>query len=204
VADLAPQVHGPSRQALLRKLNIKETSKGVPYHENYLDLQRYLLKAHPATYIYGFKGYPSRFRALAKVVFDWVEEKKSQNKPVLLRHLPSVIATQGCFGCRNALPLFEFEPDRPEQKPLHFYFGKLEGGDPALRLLVSHLLATLYAKIPWLPDIEGLQMEPRRYIAQMKIPQGKDGQPLEVYGIGMEPDDDYFQAANELYWEGFF
>lgn len=103
-----------------------------------MELQRYSLKAYPATYIYGFRGYPRRFRDLAAVVIEWLEEKKTQNKPLLLRHLPAVIATKACFGCRNALPLFNFMPDKPGEKPLHFYFGHLEEDDPPLRLLVSH------------------------------------------------------------------
>ncbi|MEK6301494.1 MAG: DUF6602 domain-containing protein [Acidobacteriota bacterium] len=206
IADLNPYVHGPSRWALDKKLGINKTTKGTWYHEDYLELQRYWLKAYPATYVYGFKGY-KKVHDLAIAVEQWMGERekwmmkqgrvkkvKNMNRELRLVHLPSVIVTQRCFGCRNAPP-FKVTPDKEHEQPCHFSFGKLEEKEPPLRILVQHLLATLFAKMPWLPDIEGLRMEPRRYIEEIALTQDE--------GIFFVPPEDYSQRGLDLYWEGF-
>jgi len=40
--------------------------------------------------------------------------------------------------------------------------------------LIYHLLNTLFVKMPWAPDLEGLRMEPRGYLAQTQF-EGYEG-----------------------------
>ena len=119
---------------------------------------------YPATYVFGFTGYTKRYNDLLATIDNWIEERWKADKNVYLRHLPSVISAEGCFGTRNEHP-FAAKPDDPAQKPMHYLVGNEK---TPLRMLVFHLLNMIFAKLPWGPDIEGLRMEPRRYLAQME------------------------------------
>jgi hypothetical protein len=87
IADLSPAVDSPSLNALRTKSKIKEAKGGTRDRDKYLERQRFNLRFHPATYIYGFKGYRRNFRELRNVVNQWREReaarRKKQNESIL-------------------------------------------------------------------------------------------------------------------------
>lgn len=171
VADLVPGLHGPSIATVLDKRNAARTAEGRVFHVNHLEFQRLSTLGYPATYVFGFKGYIENATALLKAIETWLQARDEKGNTTFLRHLPSLIATEGCFAFRNETP-FNVSPDDPEQAPTHYPAGS----DPnPLRLLVFHLLNTLFAKMPWAPDIEGLRMEPRGYLAKMRSGDYENG-----------------------------
>lgn len=170
VADLVPLVHGPTKRRVLRKRKIAQREDGTYFHKSYLEVQRLSTVGYPATYIFGFTGYIKKHKALLEALEAWLQERDAQAKTSFLRHLPSLIATEGCFAFRNDIP-FEVYPADEKEEPTHYPAGK----DPnPLRLLIYHLLNILFAKMPWAPDLEGLRMEPRGYLAQTQF-EGYEG-----------------------------
>lgn len=160
VADLMPQVDAKSLAPLKDALIQKE---GEP--DSLMDLKRhrYELNGRPSTYIFGFTGYKESYTHLAQAIQDWWTTRIGEGKALAMRHVPSVIAGEGCVAFRNAAP-FEVTYD-PEKQTCLAYAGNEE---TPLRMLISHLLITLHSKTPWMPDLSGLKMEPRVYIQQME------------------------------------
>lgn len=164
VADLNSCVHGPSKAEVLAKRHIRTKPDSTFYHKDYIEVMRLSSIGYPATYVFGFKGYKERYDDLLAAVSAWIDSRWRDDKDVHLRHLPAVISAEGCFAARNESP-FAATPTDPAQKPAHYIVGNDE---TPLRMLVFHLLNTIFAKLPWGADIEGLKMEPRRYLAQMQ------------------------------------
>jgi len=160
IADLVPQVDAKSLAPLKEGLIQKKSEPA-----SLMDLKghRYQLNGLPSTYIFGFTGYKKSYDHLARAIQCWWTTRRGKGRALAMRHVPSVIATEGCVAFRNAAP-FEVPYD-PEKQTCLAYVGNEE---TPLRMLVSHLLITLHSKTPWMPDLSGLKMEPRVYIQQMR------------------------------------
>jgi hypothetical protein len=185
VAELVPLLHGPTKRRVLRKRKIAQREDGTYFHERYLEFQRLTTVGYPATYIFGYKGYIRKPAALLEAVEGWLQKRDAQARTSYLRHLPSLIATEGCFAFRNDIP-FQVSPTDEKDEPTHYPAGT--DANP-LRLLIYHLLNVLFARMPWAPDLEGLRMEPRGYLAEMPF-GGYEG------GLTFPEPPGYRQAAD--------
>jgi len=187
VADLTPQFIKPSVQEFFESKGIQKGEDGVPIFRDPLQQQQFTVYGYPASYIFGFKGYSQNIDDFANAILNWGNNRIKLDKQLLMRHIPAVIASAGCIAFRNADPfLLSDEANRYECLAM-------AGTDPTpLRMLIAHLLYTLYTKIPWTPDENKLKPNPFVYLQQMKAydyqrtlfclkpPEGKDIIELQV------------------------
>lgn len=110
----------------------------------------------PSSYIFGFNGYvESSIHDFKDSISLWANNRKNEGKPLILETIPSVVATKGCFACRNFAP---FENTDNQNLCL---IGK---DNNPIRLIITHLLYTLINKVSLSPDSNGLIPELLHYI----------------------------------------
>ena len=129
---------------------------------------KYQASIRPSTYIFGFNGYTDNSISDFKdSIGKWSTKRREvDKKPLVLEIIPSVIATKGCFACRNLLPFVN------EQHPNLCLLGT----DPnPLRLIIVHLLFTLSSKVILSSDSNGLMPEIEHYIKKTRQANIVDG-----------------------------
>lgn len=139
--------------------------RGLSKHGQYyyapgdpLETARWECRYRPVTYIWGFEGYKQDSQALRDAIHKWGNTVDSLS----MRHLPGLIATEGCYAWRNASP-----------RPITSENWQILGGsdENPLRLLISHLLATIYERVPSGADLEGVRPCLGRYLQKMRLPK---------------------------------
>lgn len=159
VADLGPNVVASVLDRLAASQGLTKEGPGSYTHPNPLRTGQFDLLARPSSYIFGYRGYKGPPNTLAEAMAEWSKSRESQGR-LAMRHLPSVVVTEGCFSWRNAPP---YQIDRNVLC--------LIGHDPApLRLLVLHVLYSLSLKIPCTPDAAGIVPNIHAYLQQMDPP----------------------------------
>ena len=130
-------------------------------HEHPLLTDRFNLIGRPPGFIYGFSGFQTSPAQLNENIKIWLEQCQKNNQDIDLKLFPSVIATQGCIGWRNAAPL---------SANSNHLFGI--GADNApIRLIVFQLLYQLNRRLKLVPDGSGLKPNLEAYLKQMAPPE---------------------------------
>jgi hypothetical protein len=160
LSELDPAISEAALANLAEKNALVRNAKGEYVHEDPLLTARFNLVGRPPSFIYGFNGFKTSFRQLAENIELWIKERRKANLNIELKSFPAVIATQGCFGCRNAAPL--------SAKKNHL-FGI--GTDAApIRLIVLNLLYALNRRLRVTTDGYGLRPGLDAYLMQIKPP----------------------------------
>ena len=160
LSELDPAISEAALANLAEKNDLVRNAKGEYVHEDPLLTARFNLVGRPPSFIYGFNGFKTSFSQLAENIELWIKERRKANLNIELKSFPAVIATQGCFGCRNAAPL--------SAKKNHL-FGI--GTDAApIRLIVLNLLYALNRRLRVTTDGYGLRPGLDAYLMQIKPP----------------------------------
>ena len=160
LSELDPAISEAALANLAEKNDLVRNAKGEFVHEDPLLTARFNLVGRPPSFIYGFNGFKTSFSQLAENIEVWIKERRQANLSIELKSFPAVIATQGCFGCRNAAPL--------SAKNNHL-FGI--GTDAApIRLIVLNLLYALNRRLRVTTDGYGLKPGLDAYLMQIEPP----------------------------------
>ena len=161
LSELDPAISEAALANLAEKNDLVRNAKGEYVHEDPLLTARFNLVGRPPSFIYGFNGFKTSFSQLAENIEIWIKERRQANLNIEMKSFPAVIATQGCFGCRNAAPL--------SAKKNHL-FGI--GTDAApIRLIVLNLLYALNRRLRVTTDGYGLRPGLDAYLMQIKPPK---------------------------------
>jgi hypothetical protein len=160
VADLSPNVKANTIKALAKTMELEEITSGNFMHKDPLVTARFDLIPRPVSYVFAFRGYKESIDDFLQAINQWGQERE-QSKNFAMRHIPAVVAAEGCVAWRNAEPYYFKDKN----------FLCLIGIDKTpLRLLVLHLLYTLNKKVPPIADAYGIQSNLDVYIQQMSPP----------------------------------
>jgi hypothetical protein len=160
LSELNPSISEAMLASLAEKNRLSRNDKGVYVHEDPLLTARFNLVGRPPSFIYGFNGFKTSYSQLAENIEVWIENRRKAGLSIEMKTFPAVIATQGCFGCRNAAPL--------SAKNNHL-FGI--GVDEApVRLIILNLLYALNRRLRVTTDGYGLKPGLDAYLSQMKPP----------------------------------
>ncbi|SRR6266404_380443 len=168
VGELQPKADKDSYLKVMKERGFQVEADGTLHHDSELELQRASIIGYPATYVFGFKGYKTSFKSLAITLRSWAKRRIEKGTPSDMRHVPSVIATEGCIAFRNASPFGK--PRGMEAPNCLMWVGK---DSAPLRMLIAHLLYTIQSKVPWVPDSDGIQSDPSFYLVDMEPWQPK-------------------------------
>jgi len=160
VGDLCPAMGYPEARKAAHRRGLRAFQDGF-IHEDPLETARWECRYRPATYIVGLAGYRKRSDHLKTGIEKWGDAiNMDDDRRLAMRHFPSLICTEGCYVWRNDGPLCV-------QRNCQLLGGRDEN---PLRLMVSHLLATLYERVPTIADSEGIRPLLSKYL-QMRRPQ---------------------------------
>jgi hypothetical protein len=160
LSELDPSISEATIANLAEKNHLSRNHKGVYVHENPLVTARFSLVGRPPSFIYGFNGFKTSFKQLAENIEVWIEDRRAAGLKTELKSFPAVIATQGCFGCRNAAPL--------SAKRNHLFGIGVD--DAPIRLIVLNLLYALNRRLRVTADGYGLKPGLDAYLSQIKPP----------------------------------
>jgi len=145
--------------ATRNKMTLNNQNKYV--HEHPLLTDRFNLIGRAPSFIYGFNGFQTSPGQLNDNIKIWIEQRRTDGLDIDLNSFPSVIATQGCIGWRNAAPL---------SANSNHLFGI--GADAApIRLIVFQLLYLLNRRLKVTLDGYGLKPSVDAYLDQMAPPE---------------------------------
>lgn len=158
VGKLVPELDPDTVEEAANRLGLARYGQHYYVPGNPLETARWECRYRPVTYVVGFRGYKENSEALKTAIWKWAKKVDS----LTMRHLPGLIASEGCYAWRNASPF-----------PVDNEIRQLLGGsdENPLRLLVSHLLATIYERVPAAADFEGVRPRLRQYLERMRLPQ---------------------------------
>jgi hypothetical protein len=160
LSELDPSISEATIANLAEKNHLSRNDKGVYVHEDPLLTARFNLVGRPPSFIYGFNGFKTSFKQLAENIEVWIEDRRAAGLKTELKSFPAVIATQGCFGCRNAAPL--------SAKRNHLFGIGVD--DAPIRLIVLNLLYALNRRLRVTADGYGLKPGLDAYLSQIKPP----------------------------------
>ena len=160
LAELNPDISEAALANLAEKNHLSRNSKGNYVHEDPLLTARFNLVGRPPSFIYGFNGFKTSYTHLAENIEVWIDNRRQANLDVEMKNFPSVIATQGCFGCRNAAPL--------SAKNNHLFGIGVD--DAPIRLIILNLLYALNRRLRVTTDGYGLKPGLDSYLKDMKPP----------------------------------
>jgi len=134
-------------------------------HPDPLRTSRFKMIGRPPVFIYAFSGIKNSHRQLKENIELWIDNRRKRGSPFEMPHLPSVIATQGCFAWRNAAPL---ALRNREMMGI--------GVDTApIRLIVLQLLHIISRRLSTRADSNGLKPNLRPYLHQFSPPKISTG-----------------------------
>jgi hypothetical protein len=169
VGELQPKAEKISYVKAMTDKGFKVDLDSTLHHENDLEEQRGSTLGWPATYVFGFTGYPTtRYQALGKQIVSWWRKRATQGKPTLMRHVPSLVATEGCIAFRNAAPFSKPMRSNTNDPIVRNCLMWAASYETPLRMLIAHLLSTIHSKVPWGPDTDGIRFDPTVYETSMK------------------------------------
>jgi len=160
LSELDPSISEATMANLAEKNHLSRNDKGVYVHDDPLLTARFNLVGRPPSFIYGFNGFKTSFKQLAENIEVWIEDRRAADLKTELKSFPAVIATQGCFGCRNAAPL--------SAKRNHLFGIGVD--DAPIRLIVLNLLYALNRRLRVTADGYGLKPGLDAYLSQIKPP----------------------------------
>ncbi len=155
--DINPKVM--TGLAARNQLTMNENRQYV--HPEPIRTARFHLVGRPISFIYAFNGYKTSPKQLGDTMQAWMDEREENHKPVTMKELPAVVATQGCFAWRNSAPFTVSE---------NSLLGI--GIDPApVRLIVLQMLYVLSRRLRVTTDGHGLKPSLDGYLKRMPRPQ---------------------------------
>ena len=160
LADLNPQIDPKVMTGLAARnqLSLNENKQYV--HPDPIRTARFNLIGRPLSFIYAFSGYKTSTNMMVDTLNAWIQDRHEKNKPVDMKSLPAVIATQGCFAWRNSAP---FSMNNNSLMGVGF--------DAApVRLIVLQLLHTLSRRLRVTTDAFGLKPALDGYLNRMPPP----------------------------------
>jgi hypothetical protein len=161
LSELNPAISEAVLANLAEKNDLARNPKGHYVHEDPLITARFNLLGRPPSFVYGFNGFKTSFNQLAENIEVWIEDRRQKNLNIEMKSFPAIIATQGCFGCRNAAPL--------SAKRNHLFGIGVD--DAPIRLIVLHLLYALNRRLRITPDGYGLKPGLDAYLMNMAPPK---------------------------------
>lgn len=145
--------------AARNQLSLNENRQYV--HPDPIRTARFHLIGRPVSFIYAFSGYKTSPNQLAEIMQAWMDQRRENHRPVDMKELPAVIATQGCFAWRNSAPFTVNE---------HSLMGI--GVDQApVRLIVLQMLHVLNRRLKVTTDGNGLRPGLDGYLNRMPAPK---------------------------------
>ena len=160
LAELTPQVD-PKVMAGLAARNQLSLNENKQYvHPDPIRTARFHLIGRPLSFVYAFSGYKTSTNMMVDTLNAWMQDRHENKKPVDMKSLPAVIATQGCFAWRNSAP---FSMNSNALMGVGF--------DAApVRLIVLQLLHTLSRRLRVTTDGYGLKPALDGYLNRMPPP----------------------------------
>jgi len=160
LAELSPDMDQKVIASLAVKNQLTMNENRVYVHPDPLRTARFELIGRPLSFIYAFNGYKTSPRQLTETIEAWMQERREAHKPVDMKSIPSVIATQGCFAWRNSAPY---------TVKGNCLMGV--GVDQApIRLIVLQMLHTLSRRLKVTADSFGLRPGLDGYLNRMPPP----------------------------------
>ena len=161
LADLSPDIDHKVMTGLAARnqLTLNENKQYV--HPDPVRTARFHLIGRPISFIYAFSGYKTSANMMVETIDAWMRERREHHKPVDMKSLPAVIATQGCFAWRNSAPYTVNE---------NCLMGVGKDNAP-VRLIVLQLLHILSRKLRVTTDSFGLKPGLDAYLSRMPPPQ---------------------------------
>ena len=160
LGGLNPDINQKVMTSLAAKNQLSMNENRVYVHPDPLRTVRFDLIGRPLSFIYAFSGYKTSPRQLSETIEAWMQERREARKPVDMKSIPSVIATQGCFAWRNSAPYTVNN---------NCLMGV--GVDQApIRLIVLQMLHTLSRRLKVTADSFGLKPGLDGYLNRMPPP----------------------------------
>jgi len=161
LAELSPDIDHKVMTGLAARnqLTLNENKQYV--HPDPVRTARFHLIGRPISFIYAFSGYKTSPNMMIETIEAWMRERRENHKPVDMKSIPAVIATQGCFAWRNSAPYTVNEN-------CLMGVGK---DDAPVRLIVLQLLHSLSRKLRVTTDSYGLKPALDGYLNRMPPPQ---------------------------------
>ncbi len=174
LAKLNPTIEATTRRAMAAKMKLRIDNKQQYIHPDPLQTGRFELIARVPSFIYGFTGYQTSEKQLAENLGKWIDDYHQQHDALQMKSLPSVIATQGCFGWRNNAP-FTIKS--------HALMGVGQDSAP-LRLIMLQILHALNRRLQNTSDGYGIKSTIAPYLAHFTPPKVS-----EMVGRAVNPGD---------------
>jgi len=160
LAELNPHIDPKVLTGLAVRNQLSLNEQRVFVHPDPIRTARFHLIGRPLSFIYGFSGFKTSPGYLAETLDEWISDRSDSHKPVEMKSVPSVIATQGCFAWRNSAP---FTINN------HSLMGVGTDHDP-IRLIVLQILHTLSRRLKTTTDSFGLKPGLDAYLGHMPPP----------------------------------
>lgn len=173
VGDLEMSFHPPSLVRTVKQNGYEITSSGEVFRRNpngttsappHAVMEKLKTAGRPETYIFGFSGYKANLDDFKEAIRRWARDRHTQLE---LKHLPTVIATEGCLALRN-----QYGAGVMHDGSWPLVFVRKE--ENTLGYLVRQLLYHIQRAMPPLENADGLQPTIERYLS-MGIPQTAEG-----------------------------
>lgn len=174
LATLNPAIDPSVMRGMAAKMKMQLDTQQQYIHPDPLNTGRFNLIGRPQSFIYAFSGYQTSDRQLAENLSKWIDLYHEHNDVLQMKSLPSVIATQGCFGWRNTTPF------AIKSRTL---MGV--GIDPApLRLIILQLMHAVNRRLQNTSDGYGIKSNIAPYLDQFEPPAIS-----EMLGTALNPGD---------------
>ncbi len=163
LAKLNPDIDNKVITALAARNQLTLNENRQYTHPDPIRTARFHLVGRPVSFIYAFSGYKTSPRQLAESMQAWIDERSESQKPVEMKEMPTVVATQGCFAMRNSAPVTVNE---------QCLMGI--GVDQApVRLIVLQMLHVLSRRLKVTTDGYGLKPGLDAYLKRMPPPKSE-------------------------------
>ncbi len=161
LAELNPDIDHKAMASLAARNQLTLNANKQYVHPEPVRTARFHLIGRPLSFIYAFSGYKTSSNMMIETLEAWLSDRKENHKPVDMKSLPAVIATEGCFAWRNSAPYTVNES-------CLMGVGK---DDAPVRLIILQMLHTLSRKLRVTADSFGLKPTLDGYLSRMPTPQ---------------------------------
>ncbi|MCP3688907.1 MAG: hypothetical protein GY784_10875 [Gammaproteobacteria bacterium] len=161
LAELQPGISHKVMTSLAAKNQLTLNHNKQFVHQDPLHTARFHLIGRPLSFVYAFSGYQTSPNMMIETMEAWMREREGNNKPVDMKSMPAVIATQGCFAWRNS-------------SPFTVKNNCLMGvgiDDAPVRLIIFQMLYALNRKLRVTPDSYGVKPALDSYLMRITPPQ---------------------------------
>ncbi|MCP4486442.1 MAG: hypothetical protein GY820_03850 [Gammaproteobacteria bacterium] len=161
LAELNPDIDDKVMTSLATRNQLTLNDNRQYVHPDPLRTARFHLIGRPLSFVYAFSGYKTSSNMMIETLGAWMRERKENHKPVYMKSLPAVVATQGCFAWRNSVPYTVNEN----------YLLGVGKDDAPVRLIILQMLHSLSRKLRITADSFGLKPSLDGYLSRMPPPQ---------------------------------